>query len=104
MNIRRLFELHYPSLVWYLEGRLGDRDFAEDLAQRLSIVDARERRADTADPAPGAKAARSGAEEAARETAALVNALLRRSTPKVDSASPWARLVLQRSRRWGPSR
>jgi hypothetical protein len=32
---------------------------------------------------------------ATRETAALVNALLRRSTPKVDSASAWARLVVR---------
>src|SRR4051812_38059000 len=33
--------------------------------------------------------------EAARETATLVNALLRRSTPKVDSASAWERLVVR---------
>ena len=33
--------------------------------------------------------------EAARETAALVNALLRRSTPKVDSASAWDRLLVR---------
>jgi len=33
VNIRQLFERHYPSLVWYLHGRLGDRDLAEDLAQ-----------------------------------------------------------------------
>jgi hypothetical protein len=32
---------------------------------------------------------------ATRETAMLVNALLRRSTPKVDSASAWARLVVR---------
>ncbi len=31
--------------------------------------------------------------EATRETARMVNALLRRSTPQVDSASAWARLV-----------
>ena len=33
--------------------------------------------------------------DAARETAALVDALLRRSTPKVDSASAWERLVVR---------
>jgi hypothetical protein len=33
--------------------------------------------------------------EAARETSAMVNALLRRSTPAVDSASAWARLVVR---------
>jgi len=33
--------------------------------------------------------------EAANETSALVNALLRRSTPAVDSASAWARLVVR---------
>ncbi|MBA2685546.1 MAG: hypothetical protein H0U66_13750 [Gemmatimonadaceae bacterium] len=33
MNIRQLFECHYPSLVWFLYGRLGDRDLAEGLAQ-----------------------------------------------------------------------
>jgi anti-sigma factor RsiW len=33
--------------------------------------------------------------DAARETAVLVNALLRRSTPKVDSASAWQRLVVR---------
>lgn len=32
---------------------------------------------------------------AARETAAMVNALLRRTTPKVDSASAWERLVVR---------
>lgn len=32
---------------------------------------------------------------ATRDTAAMVNALLRRSTPKVDSASAWARLVVR---------
>ena len=37
MNIRRLFERHYPSLVWYLHGRLGDRDLAEDLAQETFV-------------------------------------------------------------------
>ena len=103
MNIRRLFDQHYPSLVWYLHGRLGDRDLAEDLAQEafvrlldrpprepdswlyvvagnlardaqrsagrrarhLSIMDAPERLADAADPAPGADAAMCAAEEAA---------------------------------------
>ena len=33
--------------------------------------------------------------DAARETAALVNALLRRTTPRVDSASAWERLVVR---------
>jgi hypothetical protein len=33
--------------------------------------------------------------EATRETTALVNALLRRSTPQVDSASAWARLLVR---------
>src|SRR5665213_1911793 len=33
VNIRQLFERHYPGLVWYLQGKLGDRDLAEDLAQ-----------------------------------------------------------------------
>lgn len=33
--------------------------------------------------------------EATRETTSLVNALLRRSTPEVDSASTWARFVLR---------
>ena len=37
MNIRQLFERHYPSLVWYLHGRLGDRDLAEDLAQEAFV-------------------------------------------------------------------
>ena len=37
MNIRRLFERHYPSLVWYLHGQLGDRDLAEDLAQEAFV-------------------------------------------------------------------
>jgi RNA polymerase sigma-70 factor, ECF subfamily len=32
-----LFERHYPSLVWYLHGRLGDRDLAEDLAQEAFV-------------------------------------------------------------------
>lgn len=112
MNIRRLFERHYPSLVWYLNGRLGDRDLAEDLAQEafvrlldkpprapdswlyvvagnlardaqrsegrrsrhLSVMDSRERFAETADPAPGADAAMCTAEEAAlvRDTLALL--------------------------------
>jgi anti-sigma factor RsiW len=33
--------------------------------------------------------------DAARETGAMVNALLRRTTPKVDSASAWDRLVVR---------
>jgi len=33
--------------------------------------------------------------EATRETTALVNALLRRSTPQVDSASAWAQLLVR---------
>jgi anti-sigma factor RsiW len=33
--------------------------------------------------------------DAGRETAALVNALLQRTTPKVDSASAWERLVVR---------
>lgn len=33
--------------------------------------------------------------EATRETTSLVNVLLRRSTPEVDSASAWARLVIR---------
>jgi RNA polymerase sigma-70 factor (ECF subfamily) len=37
LNIRQLFERHYPSLVWYLHGRLGDRDLAEDLAQEAFV-------------------------------------------------------------------
>ena len=37
MNIRALFERHYPSLVWFLHGRLGDRDLAEDLAQEAFV-------------------------------------------------------------------
>jgi RNA polymerase sigma-70 factor (ECF subfamily) len=37
LNFRRLFERHYPSLVWYLHGRLGDRDLAEDLAQEAFV-------------------------------------------------------------------
>jgi RNA polymerase sigma-70 factor (ECF subfamily) len=113
LNIRRLFERHYPSLVWYLHGRLGDRDLAEDLAQEafvrlldkpprepdawlyvvagnlardaqrsegrrarhLSIVDAPERLADAADPAPAADAAMCTAEESAlvRDTLAMLS-------------------------------
>ncbi|MEO6210739.1 MAG: zf-HC2 domain-containing protein [Gemmatimonadaceae bacterium] len=47
--------------------------------------------------------------EATRETARMVNALLRRSTPQVDSASAWARLVVRsggraESRMRGPAR
>lgn len=37
LNIRSLFERHYPSLVWFLHGRLGDRDLAEDLAQEAFV-------------------------------------------------------------------
>ena len=37
LNIRALFERHYPSLVWFLHGRLGDRDLAEDLAQEAFV-------------------------------------------------------------------
>jgi RNA polymerase sigma-70 factor (ECF subfamily) len=37
LNIRQLFERHYPSLVWYLQRRLGDRDLAEDLAQEAFV-------------------------------------------------------------------
>jgi RNA polymerase sigma-70 factor, ECF subfamily len=37
LNIRQLFERHYPSLVWYLHSRLGDRDLAEDLAQEAFV-------------------------------------------------------------------
>ncbi len=37
MNIRELFERHYPSLVWFLQGRVGDRDLAEDLAQEAFV-------------------------------------------------------------------
>jgi RNA polymerase sigma-70 factor, ECF subfamily len=37
VNIRRLFERHYPSLVWYLHGRVRDRDLAEDLAQEAFV-------------------------------------------------------------------
>jgi RNA polymerase sigma-70 factor (ECF subfamily) len=37
LNIRELFERHYPSLVWFLHGRLGDRDLAEDLAQEAFV-------------------------------------------------------------------
>jgi RNA polymerase sigma-70 factor (ECF subfamily) len=37
LNIRALFERHYTSLVWYLHGRLGDRDLAEDLAQEAFV-------------------------------------------------------------------
>ena len=90
-------------MVWYLHGRLGDRDLAEDLAQEafvrlldkpprapdawlyvvagnlardaqrsegrrarhLSVMDAPERLANAADPAPGADAAMCTAEESA---------------------------------------
>ncbi len=37
LNIRTLFERHYPSLVWYLHRRLGDQDLAEDLAQEAFV-------------------------------------------------------------------
>ena len=37
MNIRQLFERHYPALVWHLHARLGDRDLAEDLAQEAFV-------------------------------------------------------------------
>jgi RNA polymerase sigma-70 factor (ECF subfamily) len=37
LNIRALFERHYASLVWFLHGRLGDRDLAEDLAQEVFV-------------------------------------------------------------------
>ena len=37
MDIRHLFERHYPGLVWYLQGKLGDRDLAEDLAQEAFV-------------------------------------------------------------------
>jgi RNA polymerase sigma-70 factor (ECF subfamily) len=37
VNIRRLFERHYPNLVWYLHGRVRDRDLAEDLAQEAFV-------------------------------------------------------------------
>ncbi|MEP7064471.1 MAG: sigma-70 family RNA polymerase sigma factor [Gemmatimonadota bacterium] len=37
MNIRWLFERHYPSLVRYLHGRVRDRDLAEDLAQEAFV-------------------------------------------------------------------
>jgi len=40
--------------------------------------------------------------EATRETTALVNALLRRSTPQVDSASAWARLLVRSGGRVEP--
>jgi Putative zinc-finger len=40
--------------------------------------------------------------EATRETTALVNALLRRSTPQVDSASAWARLLVRSGGRAEP--
>jgi len=35
--VRALFERHYATLVWYLQGRLGDRDLAEDLAQEAFV-------------------------------------------------------------------
>lgn len=37
MDIRTLFERHYPPLVRFLHGRLGDRDRAEDLAQEAFV-------------------------------------------------------------------
>jgi RNA polymerase sigma-70 factor, ECF subfamily len=37
LNIRSLFDRHYPSLVSFLHGRLGDRDLAEDLAQEAFV-------------------------------------------------------------------
>lgn len=37
MDIRQLFERHYPSLVRFLHARLGDRDLAEDLAQETFV-------------------------------------------------------------------
>ncbi|MBX6332405.1 MAG: sigma-70 family RNA polymerase sigma factor [Gemmatimonadaceae bacterium] len=37
MDIRHLFERHYPGLVRFLYERLGDRDQAEDLAQETFV-------------------------------------------------------------------
>jgi RNA polymerase sigma-70 factor (ECF subfamily) len=37
MNVRALFERHYPGLVRFLHRRVGDRDQAEDLAQMAFV-------------------------------------------------------------------